>query len=87
MKEERLHQLFEGWLHNQLSAREQAEWMELLVDPTLENVRQQIIENYYDQLPLQYSMEPEVAEALFRGILRARRLSALQPFGEGYLRR
>jgi transmembrane sensor len=70
MKEERLHQLFEGWLHNQLSAREQAEWMELLVDPKLESVRQQIIENYYDQLPLQYSMEPEVAEALFRSILR-----------------
>jgi transmembrane sensor len=69
MKEARLRQLFEGWLHNQLSAREQAEWMELLVDPTLESVRQQIIENYYEQLPLQYSMEPEVAEALFRSIL------------------
>jgi ferric-dicitrate binding protein FerR (iron transport regulator) len=69
MKEERLRQLFEGWLHNQLSVREQAEWMDLLVDPTLESVRQQIIENYYDQLPMQYSMEPEVAEALFRSIL------------------
>jgi transmembrane sensor len=69
MKEARLRQLFEGWLRNQLSAQEQAEWMELLADPTLESARQQIIGNYYDQLPLQYHMEPEVAEALFRSIL------------------
>ena len=70
MKEARLRQLFEGWLHNQLSAREQAEWMELIVDPMLERLLQQMIENYFEQLPLQYSMEPEIAEALFRSILR-----------------
>jgi transmembrane sensor len=69
MKETRFRQLFEGWLHNRLSAGEQAEWMELLVDPMLESVQQQLIEDYYEQLPLQYSMEPEVADALFRSIL------------------
>jgi transmembrane sensor len=75
MKETRFRQLFEGWLHNRLSAGEQAEWMELLVDPMLESVQQQLIEDYYEQLPLQYSMEPEVADALFRSILPESTLS------------
>jgi transmembrane sensor len=69
MNEARFRQLFEGWLHDQLNIREQTELMDLLVDPRLEEVCEQMIGDYYDQLPVEYSMEPEVSEALFRSIL------------------
>lgn len=71
MKEERIRQLFEGWMNGQLSESEEQEWMQLLVDPTLEDERDRIIGHYYQDLPIGHRMEPEVADALFRKILPA----------------
>ena len=71
MKESRIRQLFEGRLNGQLSAEEEEEWMELIIDPAQAAERDQLIEEYYDRLPVGYTMEPEVADALFRDVVRA----------------
>src|ERR1700748_1326921 len=71
MKELRLRQLFEGRLNGQLSAEEEEEWMELIIDPAQAAERDQLIGEYYDRLPAGYSTEPTWADAIFRDVVRA----------------
>jgi transmembrane sensor len=71
MKESRIRQLFEDRLTGQLSPEEEQEWLELMLDPAQAAERDQIIEEYYDRLPIGHSMEPEVADSIFRDVVQA----------------
>lgn len=68
MKEIRLRELFTAWLHNSLDPADEAEWWQLLADPELDSVRQDMIQALYDSEDVRHVMEPEAAEALFTRI-------------------
>lgn len=68
MKEQRLRELFDQQLQGKLHPTDETEWLRLLADPELDEVRRQLIEAAYEDLPLRYAMEPEAADELFRRI-------------------
>jgi len=66
MKEQRLRELFDQQLQGTLSPADQAEWLRLLADPELDEMRRNLIDDAYEGLPVRHVMEPEAADELFR---------------------
>ena len=58
MKEQRLRELFDQQLQGTLSPADQAEWLRLLADPELDEMRRNLIDDAYEGLPVRHVMEP-----------------------------
>jgi ferric-dicitrate binding protein FerR (iron transport regulator) len=80
MKTERLHLLFNLYLDEKCTRSEEAELMNLLADPANDNVRKDLVEKYYDELPEKHLINKADADRIFRQIVGKQESRKLYPF-------
>lgn len=68
MKAQRLEELFNRYINRTATENEERELMLLLVDPELNNKKEDLIEAAYDKLPSEYFMSDTQADNIFSNI-------------------
>ena len=69
MKEQRLEELFNRYIHRTATESEESELMLLMLDPELTNKKEALIEAAYDKLPSEYLMSDMQADNIFTNIV------------------
>ena len=69
MKEQRLEELFNRYIHRTATEVEESELMLLMLDPELANKKEALIEAAYDKLPSEYVMSDAQADNIFTNII------------------
>ena len=69
MKEQRLEELFNRYIHRTATESEESELMLLMLDPELTNKKEALIEAAYDKLPSEYLMSDTQADNIFTNIV------------------
>ena len=69
MKEQRLEELFNRYIHRTATESEESELMLLMLDPELTDKKEALIEAAYDKLPSEYLMSDTQADNIFTNIV------------------